>query len=151
MRGKRQARRRNASSTGNIPAYAGKTAIAISSGLVKPEHPRVCGENLFVGDVIGQGKGTSPRMRGKHAAGVSRNLRSRNIPAYAGKTSSAFFSASSFSEHPRVCGENHHCYQHPKLQHGTSPRMRGKHRPVQINFLVIRNIPAYAGKTRQEH
>ena len=29
----------------NIPACAGKTAIAISSGFVKPEHPRVRGEN----------------------------------------------------------------------------------------------------------
>ena len=51
------------------------------------EHPRVCGENIFLifgGLDLG---GTSPRMRGKRANLLRFDCEQRNIPAYAGKTS----------------------------------------------------------------
>ena len=34
--------------------------------------------------------------------------------------------------------------------HGTSPRMRGKHDDLVDGAPIIRNIPAYAGKTRRD-
>ena len=50
----------------NIPAYAGKTTKALSISICRPEHPRVCGENLKAVAMVPFPAGTSPRMRGKH-------------------------------------------------------------------------------------
>jgi len=132
----------------NIPAYAGKTEVGFSNPTDAQEHPRVCGENpLLVGlpgnhsehpRVCGENRtqtrsshrpsGTSPRMRGKHAPSVGRNLRGRNIPAYAGKTDIMIVSAVQDAEHPRVCGENAANHHSATGRDGTSPRMRGKRR-----------------------
>ena len=49
----------------NIPAYAGKTAPRNQQASYRPEHPRVCGENVQCLRQTLQGRGTSPRMRGK--------------------------------------------------------------------------------------
>ena len=151
----------------NIPAYAGKTLVVHLLVRLKPEHPRVCGENRPLRGCWGGGEGTSPRMRGKHFLIVDPCAGDGNIPAYAGKTlqlqpdqvileehprvcgktASSSLLSSSLAEHPRVCGEN--C---PRLLAacgitGTSPRMRGKLPAPRTLRNLHRNIPAYAGKT----
>ena len=70
----------------NIPAYAGKTCGQKPWARLPREHPRVCGENQ--GDYrVSMGRdGTSPRMRGKRVGGFWVRNHHRNIPAYAGKT-----------------------------------------------------------------
>ena len=75
---------------------------------------------------MGLDKGTSPRMRGKQAAGTPNNPTTRNIPAYAGKTIIGMNYSSLFPEHPRVCGENPARPLLLFMLSGTSPRMRGK-------------------------
>ena len=52
------------------------------------------------------GYGTSPRMRGKRINNNKRMTKTRNIPAYAGKTYHYFVFWQPDKEHPRVCGEN---------------------------------------------
>ena len=52
----------------------------------------------------------------------------RNIPAYAGETRCQPVSSCSYTEHPRVCGENE--------------------ARTAAGLLIRWNIPAYAGKTR---
>ena len=88
-------------------------------------------------------------MRGKPACGTLDGELERNIPAYAGKTSSTPVKQSVAPEHPRVCGENwpDHWYYLPGV--GTSPRMRGKPGGEAYIPLAPGNIPAYAGKTDQ--
>ena len=110
----------------NIPAYAGKTHLALPCGLPRQEHPRVCGKTtLEIGSkiewaehprVCGENAavtagtaptvGTSPRMRGKRKKIQTELTLGRNIPAYAGKT------ALPGGRERAACG--------------TSPRMRGK-------------------------
>ena len=71
---------------GNIPAHAGKTPPTNQAGGSCQEHPRARGENgsmACLGRLMG---GTSPRTRGKPRQAASPNLRTRNIPAHAGKT-----------------------------------------------------------------
>ena len=131
----------------NIPAYAGKTAPPPTPQRSLPEHPRVCGENGDLGGVFSFGVGTSPRMRGKPIAPATSAVVGRNIPAYAGKTKPPILVAMPAAEHPRVCGENALLTQLIFPLKGTSPRMRGKHRPVRPQKLAQGNIPAYAGKT----
>ena len=144
-----------------------KTAIELH----REEHPRVCGENvLYSGQAVGSA-GTSPRMRRKPfepkaAHSTSRNIpayvgkpvaprgqahRRRNIPAYAGKTLHNRSICRGCSEHPRVCGENHHSPVPSVLPPGTSPRMRGKQASGNASRGAERNIPAYAGKHRSFH
>ena len=91
---------------GNIPAYAGKTALTNFVFMEFPEHPRVCGENSVSMLPVGLPRGTSPRMRGKPIGGVSDEHITRNIPAYAGKTILSVRNTPPNPEHPRVCGEN---------------------------------------------
>ena len=71
----------------------------------------------------------------------------RNIPAYAGKTFPTPNAGPAPPEHPRVCGENLLIGHARTLGIGTSPRMRGKLSNRRGALLLLRNIPAYAGKT----
>ena len=147
MRGKRVRFPCRSNHRRNIPAYAGKTKWPPQQRKQRPEHPRVCGENLH--QIIGIIKpiGTSPRMRGKRVLRSTQHEPHRNIPAYAGKTIRGNNFINLRQEHPRVCGENRYrqIREMPKL--GTSPRMRGKRQPRLVLVTRRRNIPAYAGKT----
>ena len=87
-------------------------------------------------------------MRGKPGWNTSLDTRIGNIPAYAGKTPASALAKHTPAEHPRVCGENQSKYHLNYRQVGTSPRMRGKLAMALIYVAGLRNIPAYAGKTR---
>ena len=131
----------------NIPAYAGKTRQPPPAAPLSAEHPRVCGENTASWGSYGLRRGTSPRMRGKRVSLDISNRENRNIPAYAGKTTTRQLRHHQPKEHPRVCGENWSRRCLGLAGSGTSPRMRGKH-PYDIPMgYHPRNIPAYAGKT----
>ena len=86
MRGKLTLPKKTTADSRNIPAYAGKTCGGGHWRFDRQEHPRVCGENsVDLGAALGK-SGTSPRMRGKQEETGRPPRRSRNIPAYAGKT-----------------------------------------------------------------
>ena len=87
-------------------------------------------------------------MRGKLTGSCERKHRGGNIPAYAGKTILSRTKLKGGREHPRVCGENAKTKIFPVTLAGTSPRMRGKLISAHGCHGKIRNIPAYAGKTR---
>ena len=106
MRGKPATENNLINFLGNIPAYAGKTACPATCSGAPQEHPRVCGENGWSFLFYPMPLGTSPRMRGKRNARIDYVCETRNIPAYAGKTTSNARCARRTEEHPRVCGEN---------------------------------------------
>ena len=133
----------------NIPAYAGKTQPHFHRPRQAEEHPRVCGENNYSNAGLRMAEGTSPRMRGKRVRDALSMEIVGNIPAYAGKTSQASINSCCLSEHPRVCGENPKPHGNVTLVGGTSPRMRGKLVHDVLFVQLRRNIPAYAGKTRE--
>ena len=87
MRGKLNAVRYHNQGLRNIPAYAGKTVRVLGPKGRSAEHPRVCGENHWATFIELLEQGTSPRMRGKPTIAHVRQSCTRNIPAYAGKTS----------------------------------------------------------------
>ena len=148
MRGKRPSPIGEAPQRRNIPAYAGKTKLRMRFDADEAEHPRVCGENIKNGLQTLGDFGTSPRMRGKLNSAATKAGKKRNIPAYAGKTSGHPRQPPPPAEHPRVCGENRLILWSATATRGTSPRMRGKPPSKRIDGAEIRNIPAYAGKTR---
>ena len=86
-------------------------------------------------------------MRGKPTGHECSYQEARNIPAYAGKTRCSWWLGVGGAEHPRVCGENSYFTPNFIKSSGTSPRMRGKLRYWSASRVLLRNIPAYAGKT----
>ena len=150
MRGKRADQNRWHKAFRNIPAYAGKTGLALFVISLIQEHPRVCGENNESHCHLLSLIGTSPRMRGKPGTAEPGKGNRRNIPAYAGKTRTGRPVTVAAWEHPRVCGENSPILRRKHEWVGTSPRMRGKRIGVLSPSCCIRNIPAYAGKTKMQ-
>ena len=73
----------------------------------------------------------------------------RNIPACAGKTSTASILTQGLPEHPRVRGENCEGRVSLSVYIGTSPRAQGKQKTVLAWCYFRRNIPACAGKTEE--
>ena len=126
-RGKLQAPGRAQPRGGLIPAWAGKTRGASGFRGGRRAHPRVGGENSRPGKLIGLGRGSSPRGRGKRACTrVNLNV-SGLIPAWAGKTRECTHIVPNGAAHPRVGGENV----------GT----------LRVGAAAAWLIPAWAGKT----
>ena len=125
-RGKLQAPGRAQPRGGLIPAWAGKTRGASGFRGGRRAHPRVGGENSRPGKLIGLGRGSSPRGRGKRACTrVNLNV-SGLIPAWAGKTRECTHIVPNGAAHPRVGGENPGDPLNNYGQRGSSPRGRGK-------------------------
>ena len=91
--------------------------------------------------------GSSPRMRGTHAARVLPGHRPGIIPAYAGNTRVRPRSDRRPWDHPRVCGEHVILHQLLFAVRGSSPRMRGTPARSQCCVCCPGIIPAYAGNT----
>ena len=111
-----------------IPACAGKTSAAPPWPWTSTAHPRVCGENLTMGDTAADSFGSSPRVRGKLASGLTRLRIPRLIPACAGKTQTRHACSTPRAAHPRVCGENVVFSFLGSPPTGSSPRVLGKRR-----------------------
>ena len=110
-------------------------------------HPRVCGENDSLNGIKRTIAGSSPRVRGKHAASESHRGALGLIPACAGKTTHWRRIRRIHRAHPRVCGENISDGIDQLGHRGSSPRVRGKHPAATDGDLKTGLIPACAGKT----
>ena len=148
VRGKREDREAHDLRGRLIPACAGKTSRARTLEYLTWAHPRVCGENSTALLPGGSGMGSSPRVRGKQSDCGSRHSFGGLIPACAGKTPQGLRETYADAAHPRVCGENSENPCHMGTRTGSSPRVRGKHRPGLPDRLPRGLIPACAGKTR---
>ena len=147
VRGKQDLRGRGDEAPGLIPACAGKTSGPCPRPSPSWAHPRVCGENLGPVTATDDGRGSSPRVRGKPAP-ARRPLADQGlIPACAGKTVAPGRTARTNRAHPRVCGENNHSPDPLPTLTGSSPRVRGKRSVVLFLGPVDWLIPACAGKT----
>ena len=132
---------------GLIPARAGKTRTPARLHTMEPAHPRACGENAYEWVKNLFSGGSSPRVRGKLVKDAVFLCGGRLIPACAGKTASRRCGRRRARAHPRVCGENLGCRVLERGTGGSSPRVRGKRRPLRPGDVVARLIPACAGKT----
>ena len=105
-----------------IPAWAGNTAIAITSRTLQPVHPRVGGEHLICLSMVRSNRGSSPRGRGTQTGypPVHALFERRFIPAWAGNTLRIQMSCTAGSS-PRGRGTS----VSPWRFNGSSPRGRG--------------------------
>ena len=134
---------------GIIPAYAGNTPIDTGDMLNARDHPRICGEHLYLSAQRKFDPGSSPHMRGTRHVLHARHRLEGIIPAYAGNTRFCLFRRVLLRDHPRICGEHKFC--HALIVHapGSSPHMRGT--PEAGNLISTSKgiIPAYAGNTKE--
>ena len=111
---------------GITPAGAGKTPVADARAICAWDHPRRCGENMFVRSRPQGELGSPPQVRGKLYAADGVPLKYRITPAGAGKTSRQDPSCSPPEDHPRRCGENLAEKKSLFSCLGSPPQVRGK-------------------------
>ena len=146
-RGKPSSRRSAATSSGLIPAHAGKTTCGTSQSTVGRAHPRSRGENTGRESGTASSKGSSPLTRGKRGRTASIRRACGLIPAHAGKTDGGAPALVSGGAHPRSRGENWNGAHHIRKIQGSSPLTRGKRWPTASFGVDQGLIPAHAGKT----
>ena len=96
-------------------------------------------------------RGLSPRVRGKHAGGVSLFKVFGSIPACAGEAPGGPGGLAWSRVYPRVCGGSDSALCQSSVAGGLSPRVRGKQRIVQRRQVGRRSIPACAGEAPCEY
>ena len=89
-----------------IPAHAGQTFHGRRGSAQDPDHPRACGANFVILNVVHELRGSSPRMRGKRRRCRGCIVVFRIIPAHAGQTTWDRWNTSHTPDHPRACGAN---------------------------------------------
>ena len=151
-----------------IPTGAGNTATPPDSRAARTVHPHGCGEHTET-DLITQAEfGSSPRVRGTHAAslvalvarsGSSPRVRGtptranagqrqvRFIPTGAGNTRRPGMPVSGSTVHPHGCGEHGSSVQNAITWSGSSPRVRGTRLQRPECHHLVRFIPTGAGNT----
>ena len=130
MRGKHSPKSEQRAPFGITPAGAGKTRPARLSPWVNRDHPRRCGENIYLPFHCYSVRGSPPQVRGKLSIPSLSNDDNRITPADAGKTLTA----------SRLCPKNP----------GSPPRMRGKLFGCAAVIISSRITPADAGKTKRK-
>ena len=130
-----------------IPAHAGKTLLPACSRRWCGAHPRSRGENAPVLFRARRWRGSSPLTRGKPHRLQDRELHRRLIPAHAGKTAPRALNRAGRRAHPRSRGENRSARAGLRSWRGSSPLTRGKHLHLHRGNVLVRLIPAHAGKT----
>ena len=130
-----------------IPAQAGKTSRNRGCAHSDSAHPRAGGENRLSVSTMTSDGGSSPRRRGKHIVALLAHCAFRLIPAQAGKTWVRRWWGRRAPAHPRAGGENADVVNLYRMSTGSSPRRRGKRRPLEGRLVDNGLIPAQAGKT----
>ena len=106
VRGRRATAGEKQHAQGLIPACAGQTPNCLHEFFRRWAHPRVCGADLYAENAEIQGRGSSPRVRGRRHDVPGQERARGLIPACAGQTISVIVST--------PAGE------------GSSPRVRGR-------------------------
>ena len=130
-----------------IPARAGQTNTYRDMYNQPPDHPRACGANGLLAQLVRAAFGSSPRVRGKPRFGRAASMVLRIIPARAGQTTSTAPLIQRMPDHPRACGANLRTVIMCDEPCGSSPRVRGKRPTVWHGCRPPRIIPARAGQT----
>ena len=132
---------------GIIPAHAGHTRRTLPLHGCARDHPRTCGAYYRQCYNVHVPWGSSPHMRGIHAARKATRREGGIIPAHAGHTIRFAAQDIAARDHPRTCGAYLQTCGSASADTGSSPHMRG----ILSKLLHITAdtgiIPAHAGHT----
>ena len=130
---------------GIIPACAGSSSLRNRSRRHIRDHPRVCGEQLFLFACAFALWGSSPRVRGADLDDLVLVMGAGIIPACAGSSNLCCASTLSAWDHPRACGEQRPIHLSRVPRGGSSPRVRGAAALPDARGHLAGIIPARAG------
>ena len=130
-----------------IPACAGQTQGFLELERSPSDHPRLCGANGVLVELVVSAAGSSPLVRGKLCRYYSCEDSSRIIPACAGQTFHGGGEYGQSADHPRLCGANSSRHYGSTRDAGSSPLVRGKRATANPSEAARRIIPACAGQT----
>ena len=125
----------------------GKTIAAWSLIVRRQEHPHIRGEDPSANAFNHFVKGTSPHAWGRPPRAFDADSYRRNIPTYVGKTDVLDRLEKQTQEHPHIRGEDSNAAPTSYPDSGTSPHTWGRPSRKSSDFMVLRNIPTYVGKT----
>ena len=114
---------------------------------VSTDHPRRCGENIWLYGEKGKTMGSPPQVRGKRKRLMTYMGRTGITPAGAGKTNQQWQCKDYKEDHPRRCGENLPEVKMQERERGSPPQVRGKLPQFVILPEEVGITPAGAGKT----
>ena len=126
VRGKPAENKQSFFAVGITPAGAGKTTFMVVGTAGEEDHPRRCGENLYLFFAFCNCKGSPPQVRGKLYCVLPQAVGSRITPAGAGKTMVNGAKNHRQPDHPRRCGENRIDIFRQRVFCGSPPQVRGK-------------------------
>ena len=130
----------------SIPACAGEPVNSGQWSFLGQVYPRVCGGTTPCAGVSATSFGLSPRVRGNHRPGDLPPVEAGSIPACAGEPHVGVAQSHGAGVYPRVCGGTPQDDDRAVGLWGLSPRVRGNHRPGQLDGAVAGSIPACAGE-----
>ena len=139
------------STSGSIPACAGKPGHPARADHRRQVDPRVCGETEHALWREGARYGRSPRVRGNQCLQRQECRQKGSIPACAGKPPRPTPAADQSRVDPRVCGETMPATWDETRDEGRSPRVRGNLSSSTSARLSGGSIPACAGKPQLEY
>ena len=108
------------------PAYAGKRSLNPDNVILVQDHPRLCGEKVWIRSSIPRSTGSPPPMRGKVPDVPEKWCAAGITPAYAGKRQRMRIAMQTEKDHPRLCGEKQWESIVGNCDSGSPPPMRGK-------------------------
>ena len=146
MRGNRPWRTPRSTTTGSIPAHAGKPRPPPRRSRPSRVYPRPCGETAITTPGMRVPSGLSPPMRGNLQYPILECGGKGSIPAHAGKPESTGPAVTDIWVYPRPCGETLSAKQHRRVVPGLSPPMRGNLVGFLSGVCGLGSIPAHAGK-----
>ena len=132
-----------------IPACAGNAPCPGAERQRDAVHPRVCGEREDSAAMKKALTGSSPRVRGTRPRRRRFRLPRRFIPACAGNAPRIGTLLRGRPVHPRVCGERLERPASGSSRTGSSPRVRGTRKFLDVLKANHRFIPACAGNARR--
>ena len=132
---------------GITPAHAGKSTALLRLCWLSGDHPRTCGEKVFLRKFYYFEVGSPPHMRGKEIAVPGLVHAVRITPAHAGKRVWNVYTVLKIKDHPRTCGEKKSAVEAWTVIWGSPPHMRGKAVYSSPVSLLTRITPAHAGKS----
>ena len=131
---------------GSIPAHAGKPSSRCNVARSLMVYPRPRGEALVDNDADPNASGLSPPTRGSPSRRGSAPPTTGSIPAHAGKPLEVLQVLDAERVYPRPRGEASCISSRNHSSNGLSPPTRGSQPRADAPQVLLRSIPAHAGK-----
>ena len=132
-----------------IPTGVGNAGHILSNPRIMTVHPHGCGERLSNGSHRHFSGGSSPRVWGTLCQKNGQGNFDRFIPTGVGNAVRIRAKTVNLTVHPHGCGERCTKRVYFKARTGSSPRVWGTQKFVQIDILLMRFIPTGVGNAPQ--